>query len=283
LEYISRTEIKTVILTDLPQMWLPVPICEAFEAAFGLVYDNVSTLYLVNETLHATLLSRNITVQLTVGDQANRVTIDFPYSIFDLTVGPSFVKTKTPYFPLRRAVDSWQNALGRAFMQRAYITADYDRRTFNISRAVYSNQTDNRIFAISPPGNNTSAKKEAELGKDGQTKKSTLSGASIAGICIGVSAIFILLGWFLYRSLKRRAVMDSPNTEEDRSGSPNIGVMKQEMDGEGIPRMELSASENERKELEAVTVVAELEGMEVSPSELPAHVPIYEVREKLSP
>jgi hypothetical protein len=264
--------LKAHMFSEAAQIWLPETICDSFEAAFGLVWDSTASLYLINETLHTSLLSRDITVNFTIGDQANKVTFDFPYSMFDLTIGPSRVKNKSRYFPLRRANSTWQYSLGRAFMQRAYITADFDRRTFNISRALFSNETDNRIFAIPPPANNTSA-------KNGQTKKSSINTASIAAISVGVSAIFIALGLFFYRRLRRKPAKDAVTTEDEKPNSPDIGVFKHELEGEGKPRMELDAYDNEKRELESIVVLAELEGTEISPTELPASVPIYEVRE----
>jgi hypothetical protein len=282
LEYISQTEIKTLLVSELPQMWLPESVCHSFEAAFGLVWDSASTLYLINETLHTSLLSRNITVKFTVGDAANKVTFDFPYSMFDLTIGPSLVKNKSWYFPLRRVQSLGQYSLGRVFMQRAYITADYDRHTFNISRAVYNNETDNRIFAISPP---SAKEQKGVLGKDEQPRKNILSSATIAGISIAISAFLIALGFFIFRYFKRKSAEDSTTREHKSSSSPDIGPGKAEMEGEGIPRVELNASENERKELESAVAPVELDNTEICASELPAYVPMYEVKEgrKLSP
>jgi hypothetical protein len=164
-------------------------------------------------------------------------------------------------------------------MQQAYITADYDRHTFNISRAVHNNETDNRIFAISPPSAPSAKEEKEAIDSDGQPRKKVLSSGSIAGISIGVSAFFLALGLFIYWRSKGKPASDSPATEEKRSNSFDISAGKQEMEGEGKPRGELNASENERKELEAAVVPVELEDTEISASELPAYVPMYEVKE----
>ena len=114
--------INAYVDSTVPQIWLPLEACLAFETAFGLTYDNKTGLYLVNDTLHASLLSRNPSISFTLGDTGSGVpatNITLPYASFDLTVTPPIVSSGTRYFPLRRAANQTQYTLGRAFLQEA--------------------------------------------------------------------------------------------------------------------------------------------------------------------
>jgi hypothetical protein len=264
------------------QLWLPLDICRSFEEAFNLEWDEASELYLVNETLHTSLLERDITVDITVGQHPNQITLDFPYSMFDLKVGPPYVETKTHYFPLHRANSTYAYILGRTFLQRAYLTADHDRRIFNLSRAVYDPKAANRIFNIAPP---TDAEKmQTTNPKPSNKHVRAPSQAAIAAISIGLSAVVIALCVLYYRHLRQKSLKldeekDKPDTTLRRSTEDSLdtGFIKAELDGKGKTRFELDASDTEKRKLEWHVTATELEGS--SPIELPGFVPIYEVQE----
>jgi hypothetical protein len=79
----------SVIDSTVPHLWLPTAICSQFERAFGLTYDPNTDLYLVNDTIHQQLLSRNptLTIKLinSLQDTATNYTnIQLPYAAFDL-------------------------------------------------------------------------------------------------------------------------------------------------------------------------------------------------------
>lgn len=106
-----------------PLLWLPSSACEAFESAFGLTLDNVTGLYLVNDTHHFELLSSaaEVSFQLSdVLDGGETVTIVLPYRAFDLKAENPLVKNSSYYFPLKRAANESQYTLGRTFLQEAY-------------------------------------------------------------------------------------------------------------------------------------------------------------------
>lgn len=114
--------ILTYVDSTVPQIWLPIEACQAFEDAFGLVYDEASELYPVNQTLHDKLIAQNPSItfvlgQLQTGGQTVNITL--PYNSFDLQATPPFVQKKTKYFPLQRAKDDTQYTLGRTFLQEA--------------------------------------------------------------------------------------------------------------------------------------------------------------------
>lgn len=104
-------------------LWLPRESCRQFEAAFGLTWNPASELYLVNDTLHDTLVNKNASVKFTLGlttaDGGPTVNITLPYAAFDLTVSNPLVNGTSRYFPLKRAANDSQYTLGRTFLQAA--------------------------------------------------------------------------------------------------------------------------------------------------------------------
>jgi hypothetical protein len=99
-----------------------------------LTWDNSTELYLVNGSLHDTLMLQNATLAFIIGNlKGSSVNITFPYGAFDLTASPPLVTNTSRYFPFKRAADSTQWTLGRTFFQEAYVTADYERGNFSVS------------------------------------------------------------------------------------------------------------------------------------------------------
>lgn len=110
--------------STVPQIWLPIEACEAFEKAFGLTYDEISKLYPVNDALHKKLLAQNATISFTLGSTkigGKTINIVLPYNSFDLQASPPFTQNSTKYFPLQRAANDTQYTLGRAFLQEAFV------------------------------------------------------------------------------------------------------------------------------------------------------------------
>lgn len=105
-----------------PNLWLPESVCEAFEKAFDLTLDDKTGLYLVNETQNTQLLNSDAEVKFRLSDVqsgGDTVTITLPYNAFALTAKPPLVVNSSYYFPLKRAANSTQYTLGRAFLQEA--------------------------------------------------------------------------------------------------------------------------------------------------------------------
>ena len=77
------------------------------------MYDEDLGIYLVNDTVHESLVTKNATISftlsndLTLGPNDTLVTIDVPYSAFDLQLTPKYpnnTNNATYYFPIRQAV-----------------------------------------------------------------------------------------------------------------------------------------------------------------------------------
>ncbi|KAG0650599.1 hypothetical protein D0Z07_2577 [Hyphodiscus hymeniophilus] len=123
-EKLSSSSFPAYIDSSVPYLYLPTTVCEKFEVAFGIVYDNVTELYLVNDTLHSQLLEQAANVTFKVTNVTGELFVDIvlPYEAFDLSVKYPLVSNATGssrYFPLKRSQNSEQNTLGRAFLQEA--------------------------------------------------------------------------------------------------------------------------------------------------------------------
>lgn len=117
------TAILSFIDSTVSQIWLPVDACREFERAFGISYDNGTGLYLVNDTLHDSLVARDASLTFTIATDTtsdDTVNITLPYASFDLQVSYPIVQNgSSRYFPLRRAENKTQYTLGRTFLQEA--------------------------------------------------------------------------------------------------------------------------------------------------------------------
>ncbi|KAJ9631070.1 hypothetical protein H2203_001599 [Taxawa tesnikishii (nom. ined.)] len=156
---LSSTAFPAFIDSTVPHLWLPKDVCKNFEKAFGLTYDEDYGLYLVNSSLHTQLQQQNASVTLTLAAPNGTVDITLPYSAFDLQaswpviVEHQFTANDTPsntsyYFPLKRADNETQYTLGRAFLQEAYLIADYDRSNFTVAPCIWDNAIQNNQIDI---------------------------------------------------------------------------------------------------------------------------------------
>lgn len=107
--------------STVPYLYLPATACTLFETAFGLAWDNETQLYLLTESQHTSLKSKNPSITFSIGNltSTSKVDITFPYSAFDLMATYPLVQNATRYFPLKRASDVEQYTLGRTFFQEA--------------------------------------------------------------------------------------------------------------------------------------------------------------------
>ncbi|KAI9819298.1 MAG: hypothetical protein M1827_007455 [Pycnora praestabilis] len=178
------TGVYAFIDSMVPQIWLPVDTCQAFEQAFNLTWNETVELYLLTDEEHNLLLQKNPNITFKVGPSAtggSSVDILFPYSTFDLTVSSPIVDNVTRYFPLKRAENSTQYTLGRTFLQQAYVIADYERHNFSVSQALFPDTSvPPNLVAIEPRGFSS-------------TSGSGLSTAEIVGIVVAVVAFILML------------------------------------------------------------------------------------------
>ena len=248
-------EIVAMVDGGTPHIWLPMDACKSFEENFGLIYDETSNLYLVNDTLHEELSSQNISLSFELRSSTEeKVVISLPYEAFDLEVDSTYpnITNSSRYFPLRRAANDTQYTLGRTFLQEAYMIVDYERGNFSIHQArwdLVNRQAQANIIAIDPPVNITQQDSGAK-----KTPTTTIIGAAVGG-GVGLLLICALIAFWFIRK-RRRARNGSVATDE----TPNAELQndaKHELET-GIDRAEMYAGM--RAEFEGDHFQAELSG-----------------------
>lgn len=122
---LPKGPIWTLVDSTVPHIWLPPETCKEFEKAFGLTYNPIANLYLINDTIHDTLLKQNSSIIFQISNNADSgpaVNITLPYASFDLEVKAGYpgVSKNSRYFPLRQASQgAEQYTLGRTFLQES--------------------------------------------------------------------------------------------------------------------------------------------------------------------
>ena len=206
------TPITALIDSSLPYVWLPIEACLLFEIAFGLEWDDKSELYLVNDTLHTSLVQQNASLTFNLGGMtggsATNVNVTLPYSAFDLTASTPLVTNATRYYPLKRAANSTQYVIGRTFFQEAYVVADYERRNFSVFPCQWeADATPDIVSTFSPVYNITpSASPTGPPTAGSSSGGSSNTGAIAGGVVGGIAALVIIaaLVYFCWWRPKRR-------------------------------------------------------------------------------
>ncbi len=119
----DNESISASVDSTTPYIWLPLNICQQFEEAFGITWDEGVQAYLVNDTLHSALRDQDTSVVFNIGNSSTTpgqgLNISLPYAAFDLIAEAPLVKRSSRYFPLMRATNQSQYTLGRTFLQEA--------------------------------------------------------------------------------------------------------------------------------------------------------------------
>lgn len=261
----------------VPHIWLPLEVCKAFERAFGLTYNETAELYLVNETLHDRLLSQNPNVTFTLGapgsTKNNTVDIVMHYGSFDLMADYPTVNNAVRYFPLKQAHNNSQYTLGRAFLQDAYVIADYDRSNFSVSQAVFPNGSNTQqIVAIHRPGDTLPS-----------TYRKVLSKAAIAGIAVAaILTLFSITAAIIVHGIRKKNKNNASKLSSEVAGmdeaeaEPGSGGLKENRQSVPLEMpvtdpKELAADEARRPELPTQAQVP-LPEMPVPTPELEHHL-----------
>ncbi|KAK4635906.1 hypothetical protein CLAFUW4_01572 [Fulvia fulva] len=297
--------ISMFIDSTTAQIWLPETACTAFEQAFGLTYDNTSSLYLVNSSLHTTLQQSNPSVTFTIGSETTggeTVDIVLPYGAFDLQATfPSVQNPNTSYyFPLKRAQNETQYTLGRTFLQEAYLIADYDRQNFTVAPCIWDQD---KVSSASLK----SILRTNETSSDGGSGSSSNTGAIAGGVVGGVLGAAVIVGAILYFLRRRKqgerrrlaelegkdAAVGGAGKHSDDSAAKGKPFISQPMGGElgGGDIHELNAPyKQQAQEMDSPYKVdpnkhgySEMEGGEYfgpskgAPAEMHGSAPIYEM------
>jgi hypothetical protein len=218
--------------STVPHIWMPAAACDNFASNFGLIYDDQTDLYLINDTMHTKLQQLNPTIIFQLSpdttDGGASTNIELPYAAFDLQASYPYYTNSTRYFPIRRAANETQYILGRTILQEAYLIADYERRNFTITQAAFANPMPaEKLTSILPPG--VDAK-----------HSSTPSRNAIIGIVVGAVVGFILV-LFIFAAIiarrrrrrRQRAALallnSSPDSDDSTSPAEVDAALKPEL------------------------------------------------------
>jgi hypothetical protein len=274
------TPIFALIDSLVPHIWLPMSACQAFEKAFGLTWNETAQLYIVNDTLHTSLTNSNPTVRFTIAPDAtggSSVAIDMPYASFDLVASPPLAASGTRFFPLRRADNDTEYTLGRAFLQNAYVIANYEYFNFSVQAAQYpSTSVSQRIVTLPAKPGTTVV----------QTKSSGLNTGAIVGIAIGAVAVILILGaimFFVFRKRKEKRYNAVPNPDHSADSKyqpqtdPNVFTgYRQELPDNSQPVYEVDGA-HQHHEMDALGAAKYPPYQQDAPAELPADIPAQEM------
>ncbi|KAH8885282.1 acid protease [Thozetella sp. PMI_491] len=254
-----------------PFLWLPESACKHFESVFGLTLDNSTGMYLLSDTHHSELQASGAEVAFHLSDVLSggaSMTIILPYAAFDLQAGPPLLgNSSSYYFPLKRAANESQFTLGRTFLQEAYLTADYERKRFNLSQCSWIEGATQHVVAITSVEDevslNTSSPStlpSATPPPETNATRAILGTSAIVGIVVGVLAsIAIIFGAFcLFRRRKQtstRGTGQSPEGVPPPSGPPGA---------EELPELKWPEDHDQEKLLQANLHAHELAGSAVA-------------------
>ncbi len=215
-ENLLPTGVLTYVDSTVPYIYLPLEACQRFERAFGLTWDNRTQLYLVNETLHAELVSQNSNITFKLGNQAaggETVDIVISYQSFDLQASAPLSTSR--FFPLKRADNATQYTLGRAFFQEAYLIVDWERRNFSISQCVFRDNNPQRIVPIASVDAPDPAPLPPAEGSSLSTGATVAIAVVVVVVVLALAAVALAI-FLIKRKRRRAAAKDEPEPEPQR-------------------------------------------------------------------
>ncbi|EMD66001.1 hypothetical protein COCSADRAFT_35932 [Bipolaris sorokiniana ND90Pr] len=208
LSLVNSERILAPLDSSIPELWLPKSVCDRFESVFGLEYHEASGRYLLTDAKRDQLRSMNPIVTMTIGSDpsisGNSTIIQLPYAAFDLQAGFPIFVNETNYFPIRRADNESQYAIGRVFLQEAYIGVDFESGTFNVSAARWD-ELDPEIITI------LSEESKATAEKTGDLPSGAIAGI-VVGCVVGI-ALVIACAWLMVRKRKRKNIIQHDAVE----------------------------------------------------------------------
>jgi hypothetical protein len=262
--------ITASIDSSLPYIWLPIQACLLFENAFGLQWNDTWQLYLVNDTLHQTLVQQNASLTFNLGGMtggsSTSVNITLPYAAFDLTASTPLVTSTTRYFPLKRAANSTQFVLGRTFFQEAFVVADYERKNFSVFPCQWeANINPDVVSIISPtysvtPVTEPSSSNSTSNHSGGSANAGPIAGGIVGGIA-GLAIIAALVYYFYWRPKRRQDYIT--NGEKSEMFAPLPANPALALDDPHFNKAELGNTQR-------TSAVPELEGSPGAFFEMPA-------------
>ena len=218
--------------SSTPYLWLPEAVCSQFEDTFNLTYDEVLQLYTFapNGTSHDTLANWNMTFHFQVADlpgSSNAITLSLPYDAFDLQLtypNPGLIERLNrtddiptiDYFPLRKAANSTQFTIGRAFLQETYLKVDYERNNFSIHQATFDIDPANNMQLVDIPRLSNSTLQGPPASSDHKFNKGAIAGLVVGGSSLLVFSILAIMCCVRRRGYRRKGYVKEKEPREPR-------------------------------------------------------------------
>ncbi|KAK2616248.1 hypothetical protein QQS21_000883 [Conoideocrella luteorostrata] len=224
-----------------PYFTLPKSTCDSISTYLPVTYNNSLGLYLWNTKDHAYqhLMKSASTLSFTIMgfDNTKSITINVPFQHLNLTLDPPLVDTSMPYFPCSTGGPGFYS-LGRAFLQDAFLAANWGRGSWWLAQAPGPNIPSNPdVVSIDPSdvsisGSNNdwvaswdtvwsdlAASEGGDNPPSGSSSNSTsdsgLSAGAKGGIGagVGVGFLIVVLGvWFWWRKRQGQDQAAQPKT-----------------------------------------------------------------------
>ena len=258
-----------MIDSSVPDIWLPMSACQLFEQAFGLTYDPLTDLYLVNDSIHKQLQEKEPTVTFKLGameSEGPSVDINLPYGAFDLQASSPIYPNTTNYFPLRRAANETQQTLGRAFLQEVYIVADYERSNFSVYQAIFKEPNPSQIVTIH--STSYSAANDSTTLRGHQR----LDHGDIVALAVGLAAflatVVAIVAFIRHRKGAHLQAASARPVNQAEVVTPSVNDEPATLGNQWWPELEhathgpqeLSGESSEKIELQGCLAVSEMDG-----------------------
>jgi hypothetical protein len=202
--------------TTAPYLYLPQADCNTIARAFQLIWEPNDKHYLFSNSTMNILESNQASLNITIGTSQsgpNKTSIIMPWTSLALTLRFPYIVlsgNESLYFPIRPATSPSQYTLGRAFLQDAYLIADYERSSFSVHDVAWlepsSKESDIKTIA---PG-----KAGTTFDPPPATSSHALSKAAIGAIAGGVCGLVIALLALALLCLRRRRAAIAAAAEE---------------------------------------------------------------------
>lgn len=224
LQLFSNDQAATFTIdSSTPFLWLPEPVCENIAKALSLTWDPDLELYLpvsgspqdlINMGLNFTFnfaksVSSSETLSLHVSYDAFNLQLSYPYP----GLSSNYSTEKLSYFPLRRANNTLQYTIGRAFLQETYLIVEYESNSFALAQALFPDDGQTEIAKIPRPAGSL-------WPGPGGSDASSMSTAAKIGIVVAVIVVLCVtgvLGWFCFMRNRQRGRHNLPGASHKSS------------------------------------------------------------------